>query len=313
MFKKISTRVLIIILLVLTGIYIADELLNKDKKESSFSTDQFSVDSLEISRIELLKGTVQSGKVILEKSTHTWNLKDHIGNTLNSDTTIINNALKQIFNLNVQRMVAKNKEKWKEYSVDDSSALHIALYTNNGLLKEFLIGRVNFDQRTRSASNYIRLKDDVETFEAEGMLSMSIPAHINQYRNKKLALFGKEQINKMHFIHPGDSSFLLIKNEIKWVAKDKAVDSAKVENYLNSLSSLKSTDFANIENVAGPVLHECIIEGNIPAIKIRAFAADSINKYYITSSMNPGVFFSAKNGLFDRIFKGERQFLPEEN
>ncbi|HTA28164.1 MAG TPA: hypothetical protein VK809_10265, partial [Bacteroidia bacterium] len=56
------------------------------------------------------------------------------------------------------------------------------------------------------------------------------------------------------------------------------------------------------------------IEGSSfsPAI-IKAYPADTANQYAITSSINPGTYFSGKgNAMFSKVFRGKSAFMKKE-
>jgi hypothetical protein len=118
----------------------------------------------------------------------------------------------------------------------------------------------------------------------------------------------KENINKLTFIYPGDSSFALTLKDKKWMINEEPSDSAKTANYFANITHLSSNEFAdnfNLSNLTKP-LYTIRIEGNnFSPIELRAYSGDAANRIVLTSSMNEGAKFSGdKNDLFRRVFVG---------
>jgi hypothetical protein len=47
-------------------------------------------------------------------------------------------------------------------------------------------------------------------------------------------------------------------------------------------------------------------------VEIKAFPSDSVHRFVLSSSQNPESWFSGKNGLTERIFKGKSYFSGKE-
>jgi hypothetical protein len=86
-----------------------------------------------------------------------------------------------------------------------------------------------------------------------------------------------------------------------------------VAGYLNTLSMLSSSNFVDDQKPLNDMADFTLnIEGNNFAspIVVKAFKADTVNRYLVSSSLNEGAYFSGKsNDLSDKIFAGKNKFF----
>jgi len=102
----------------------------------------------------------------------------------------------------------------------------------------------------------------------------------------------------------------------KWFLNGQPADSAKTVQYLNKLSRVTSNNFIDeVVPLSNTPTHFAKIEGNnILPVEIKAFPADTVNKYVVTSSLLPDSKFSGEKGkLLEKVFpKMEELFAEEE-
>ena len=159
-------------------------------------------------------------------------------------------------------------------------------------------------------TSYVRLNKEDEVYAVEGYLKMNFSMDINNYRNKALVDVNKDDITALKFSYPADSSFMLFKQNDKWLLNNMPVDSAKTISYISNISRLMCYDFVDGENHSNVPEYQLTIEGNnFAPIVIEAFLADTVNKFIIKSSAHTdGSFSGGKSGLTDKIFVGRSEF-----
>jgi hypothetical protein len=145
---------------------------------------------------------------------------------------------------------------------------------------------------------------------------MSLGRSINDFRNKTVIQCNKQDISKLTFKYPADSSFALIKEGDKWTIDGLLCDSVSVAGYLNSLSRLTGSYFVDEQKpLNGEADYSVSIEGNnfSSPIVVKAYESDTVNRYLITSSLNNGAYFSDKNNdLTNKIFVGKNKFSKRQ-
>jgi len=143
---------------------------------------------------------------------------------------------------------------------------------------------------------------------------MNIAADFNDWRDKKIMPGEYPDWDKLTFTYPADSGFVVMKDSSgKWLLDNKSLpDSTSVINTIKNLSNQNYGTFVNKFDTNGKqALFILKVEGRgfNPAI-IKAYAADTTNKYAITSTLDPGSFFSGKAGdMFRNIFPAKISFL----
>ncbi len=138
---------------------------------------------------------------------------------------------------------------------------------------------------------------------------MLIHTEINSFPN-----FDAKDVSKITINNP-EMSYTVSRNEGgQWMLNDIAADSAMIFAYLGKVSRLNSNNFVDDVIPSSASSHSLQIEGNnFNPIEIKAFPADTTNKYLISSSINPETYFSgAKASLFEKAFVGPEAFLKVE-
>jgi hypothetical protein len=140
---------------------------------------------------------------------------------------------------------------------------------------------------------------------------MTFGRGINDLRDKTLVNVPAQNITRVTFTYPADSSFVLSHNNNQWNIDSEKADSAKTAGFMTTLSRLSSYDIANEASTLGKEAFSVKIEGNsMQPILLKAFESDTIVKYLITSSVNPDVCFKgSQNELMKQIFASKKTFL----
>jgi len=192
--------------------------------------------------------------------------------------------------------------------------LRIAELVVNGDKEEIcdvIIGRFAYDQNSRKASTYVRLNGEKDVYSVEGYLSMLFNRDVDGFRNKSLFRGNQNDLTKLSFQFPGDSSFTLNKVENKWMIGDLPADSTKTVQFLTGVSYLVGTDFVDAFDTSDTSFlnYTATIEGNnMTPITITGYRNDIGNSVLI-SSQNPESKLDASNeGLFEKVFVGPSHF-----
>ncbi len=324
MFKKLNSKVLIIILIVLGVIYYLSTLIGN--KERSFREMVVAVDTAQVTDIQInsVKDNLQ---ISLSKTgNNTWEVVGE-GNRYPADQSIVKNILGQFNEMKSMRMAAKSSTKWAAYEVSDSTGTRVVLKSNKDELADLYIGKFSYSQPPQGGgqqqmqqqqqrgimTSFVRLANEDEVYAVDGFLKMSYQADINAYRNKSLVNVNKDDISRLQFNYP-DRSITLSKEENRWMMNGQPADSANTAKYLNKIYRLNSSNFVDPSTQKlGDASYKLSIEGNnFSPVVLKAFpAADTTINFVVSSSVNPGAEFDGtKAKLYEKVFVDETAFLP---
>jgi hypothetical protein len=321
--KFLNTKTLIILLVILGGIYLITKLT--EKEDRTFRSEMVTIDSADVTKIVILPKLGSDGQeVIITKTGYEWKLESE-GKTYKADPSSIKNVLAELMRMKSERVAAVDESKWNEYEVSDSTGTRIQLFKNKKMITDLYVGKFDYSQpkgpqnpyqqNRGKMSTYVRPAEDMEVYVVDGFIKMSIQPSVNAYRDKTLFASNKDDLTKITFNYSTFDNFVLSKEEGKWFLNGIPTDSTKTVRYLNKLARVTSSNFIDeVEPLSNSPAFQVKIEGNnILPVELKAFPADSTNKFVITSSRVPDAKYSGlKAGLFDRIFVDRSEFFPDE-
>lgn len=323
--KFLNTKTLIILLVILLGIYLVTTLTKSEDR--TFKSELVAIDTSKVTEIKIMPKVGSDGQVIvLTRAGQEWKLSAD-GKPYKADMGAIKNVLNVLKGMRTERVAATNKSKWKEMEVTDSTATRIQLYNNGDLLADLYLGKFSYKQAPQSNQfqqqrqqarmfTNIRPADEETVYVVEGgFIKMNIQPNVNSYRAKTLASIKKEDITKISYDYP-DGDFTLQKDGNNWSLNGIPTDSTQTARYLQKFARLTSTNFVDdIETQSSTPSFSVKIEGNnFAPIELRAFDADTTNKYLITSSQIPDAKFSgSKSRIFERVFIDMQDLMPKQD
>ncbi len=308
---KILSGVLII-LLVITLIITLTE--NK-KDRGTFRSEIISFSPSDITRIEMVTSRNDDPFSIVKTSGGQWEIEKG-SQRFAAQTAQVDNLLHTLSNMKAKQVVAKSRNNWEQYSVDDSLGTRVILYKGNTLTADIVAGRMSFSQSRNpyqqypDAVSYVRLGNDETVYAVEGMLTMSLNQSANDFRNADIVKSTPQHLTRVSFTYPGDSSFVLQKENEQWKVNDLPADSAHTQEYLNSLRNFTHREFDDLPAVKDLApLFEIVIEGNnMEAIRIKAYIKEE-DEYLVTSTLNKDTVFKMGSSAFARLFRGKSWFI----
>jgi hypothetical protein len=323
--KFLNTKTLIILLVVLGLIFLISKLT--EKEDRTFKSEMVTVDTAVLTRMIITPKLGEEGKeVTFTKTGSEWKLESD-GKSYKPDPSSVKNILSELVRMKSERVAATDDSKWAEFEVTDSTATRIKLYDNKKLLADLYVGKFNYTQPPQGQQNpyqqqskgkmstYVRPAGDKEVYVVDGFIKMSIQANVNAYRDKTLFSANKDDLTKIAFSYPNNESFTMTKEGNHWFLNGQQADSAKTLRYLNKLAKVTSSNFIDdVVPLTTSPTHQVRIEGNnIIPVEIKAFPADSVNQFVITSSLVADAKYSgSKSGLFERVFVKSTEFFAEQ-
>jgi hypothetical protein len=323
MYKKKTIRKLAVFFVILLALVVAVLLMDQKKGKSTFRTDLFETDTADVTAIIIRTRADRDNPVILEKKKSGWQLKSG-DRQFNAEPAMVQEMLRTLNDLKAIRVAATDKAKWKEFEVDDSSAVKITVKKDKKLLSTLYMGKFSY-QMPKNAnpydyynqqpkiSTYVKVGDEKQVYVAEGFLSMIFNRSFNDYRNQSIIRSNSNDWTRLTFSYPADSSFVMVKEKGFWAMDGMPVDSVKAAEYFKSIASASCEKFVDDQKpLSAKPEFTLKIEGynGLKPIVISAYAADSTHGYLIQSSENEGTYFSGKqSGLVSRIFVSRTKFV----
>ena len=308
MFKRFSNRQLLITLAVLAGLYLLSMAVG-GRAERTFRDVVAAVDTAQVNK--LLISPAGKEQVQLVKNAGKWNVVLPDGKQAPTSANSVRSALGNLSLLEANQLVSRDEGDWGEYKVD-SAGTRIQAFNGEQQLMDIILG--NFVFRA-VGMNYLRVSGEEDTYLVEGYLDGTFNKAINDWRDKTIMKGSQSDIMMLAFSYPADSSFQLTKDSAnQWVLADfTMVDQTKVNAYLSPLISTNGSVFVDRQPLTPTPDFQLGIQTMTQGlIEIKAYP-DAEHEYLISSSLNPDTYFSGKEeGLFGKIFVGQRRFLDEE-
>jgi len=312
MFKKFNTKTLLIILVILGGIAAYSKYSSK-KSENTFREEFVKIDTSAVTQILIYPKADKGKEIKITKTEKGWELQNDKIKTA-ADSNAVRSLLGNFADVKSVSLGAADKSGWGEMQVTDTSGTRIKIITKDQTY-DMIIGKFGYDPASRNGMTYIRHADEEPVYAIEGFLSMSINQGFNSWRNRGFIHGNKENWNNLTFTYPGDSSFVLTKQNNTWMVNGEMADSTKIVNYLNGLANMQSSGFVDGYTPSSTPVFTLSIQGNNQpaAISVLAYPADSTQKFILHSSQNADAYFSeAQSNIAGRIFVGKGSLMQTE-
>ena len=317
---KFNNRTLIIILILLAGVFLVSRYFRSKTSEGNLKNLQVKIDTAKIDRISIYPKAENQEEIRFTRMGDLWTVqKGEI--VAEAEAYAVRNIFSEILTIKPEQLVATAREKWSEFYVNDSLGTRVVMNEGKKTRLDMMIGRFNYQpapggyetgygQNYGRGITYVRLSDENEVYAIEGFLAMTFNQDFNSWRNQVLLTLTKENITRITLDYPMDSGFVLIAQDSLWLIDGMFPDSAKMAQYLNSLSRKSGSEFADDFSVVTAPDYQLTIEGNnMQAVTVKAYLRPP-NEYILNSSLNPKSFFvSGKEGLFRDLFKSRSELL----
>jgi Domain of unknown function (DUF4340) len=312
MFNKLSTKSLIIIFAVLLVLVVAFVFLQPHHGESTFKSQLVDLDTSQVTSISIYPIATKHKEVNLYKSGNQWYVKLKDNRTAMIPQEKIKSMYSQLTNMRTVGVAAQGESHWNEFKVD-SNATQVKVYDGNKIAANLFLGKFAFTQ-PRSMMTYVRVADDNNVYEIDGMPSFIFNHDQNYFRNETLVSGGYTSWDTISFHYHADSSFQIVKVNNKWMMGNKPTDSAGTVSYLRYLSNLRNTEFVDNfdQNILAKPLYSVDVKSGNGIFTVYAYQADS-SKVILHSTLNTeGYFDGSKNKQTEKIFVGKEKFFPKK-
>ncbi len=320
MFKKLSIKTLTWVFIGLFILTLAFKISDHTNGINTLKAELFNIDETSITSI-IVKPKILNGQSIeLKKDKDNWRVL-YEGNSYTANVSVIDQLVEELNGLKPLRLASQSKDKWKHYELTDSLATEVQFMGNKEELAKLYIGKFSYSQPKTNGmmqqnpymqaqgtmTTYVRYNDEKEVYAVEGFLSNTTNRKVDTFRDKTLLKVNKNEINKIAFSYPADSSFTMIKKEEVWLCNGIQLDSSSVAKYLNSITSLKGTSFTDAKNTSFPYRAKIYNNNNEP---IEISAAIENDQVFFTTSQNTKTYFKEEQKTnFNKLFISKEKLI----
>jgi len=281
-----NNKNLTIIFVILLAAFAASKIF-KGNQNTSFEKVIIHVDTAAVDKIVVHPKGAELEYSIL-KSNQAWSVSQG-GITTTAKSSTVAAMLGTLSNIEIQRLVARSKERWVDYDVDENSGVRIEVYSGKKKLEDFVVGRFNFDQQSRSATSYLR-----------------------KYWDKTILNLEKERVSQIEIRSGGRTESLNVTQGLWLKSTGERIDSTLMSQYLNGISQLNGstvTDQLSTSDLA-EVASVKVTDGESHQVSI--YAKDG--GFWLHSSVNNGVYFdSDSTGVYQKLVGDLEDLLWEES
>ncbi len=314
MSKRFDNKRLLMILGGLVVLLLLTVLIKIPRERSTLKGNLVEIDTSSVGKIIITPKSGTGNQFEFRKENDKWSIVqgDIVAIPMKG---AVGNILSEIMAVKPQTLAAVGESMWKEYELTDSLATEVKIVSKKGKeLAGLMIGKFSYRQvgnpyagnagNNIEGTTYVRLAGEKEIYAVDGFLAFSFSGGFDDWRDKSFVRCNKDDITKVIFTMPSDSSFILAKRDSLWYAANHKADSAKTANYLNSLSLVDGQEFEDGFKPGSFPVYQIVIEGNnLLNITVKCFRGEG-DKLVFNSSLNPDVYFSGKrDGIFAELFK----------
>jgi hypothetical protein len=313
--RKISNRILIIVLVALVGIFALARVFRAPRLEGNLRKELVRLDTAKVTEIRIQRSGPDSLPLSLKREGPRW-FAEQQGRKYGIDPSSVKGVLGTLSLIQAERMASRRKDKWDNFNVGDNGT-RVSVYTGDRAETELTIGKTGFNQARPDPNNpyggfggaytYVRLTDEDEVYTVDGFLESTFARSLNDWRDKAFLRIARDKITKVTFIYPGDSSFVLEKQDTVWTAGGRAADKAKVEGWLNQLTYKNLNEFADSFNPLLATDASVVINAGEQVIgKVEAWKNGA--EWVLRSALQPEVTFSSAGSSVarDLFIKADR-------
>ena len=297
--QKVSTKILVIILVILVGIVVVNKMFLSKKSERNFKEILVTIDTTNISEISFIPKQ-STDEITFVKKSNNWFVKSG-DNEYNASSRNIKGLLSELAKLKPKSVVGRKKETWAKFEVNDSLGTKLKVKEGSKLVADLVVGKFSYKQtngpqggQNYIITSYVRLTNDKDIYAIDGQLSLMFNKDVNSYRNTEVAHFVKENVTEI-IINTPNGNTTTAKQNNTWLTNGEQADSLAIDKYLSSITNLTNRNFINDSGDLSNPMYSFKIKGNnFNEIEINAYPKDSVSSYLV-SNQNLGTVFEDKN------------------
>jgi hypothetical protein len=323
MTKRLDNKRLLYLLTGLVAILILTVIIKIPKENGTLRDKIADFDTSGVAKIIIHPKAGKGDSFELYRQNSKWMVKQGSIESA-SQPGAVENIFSETLGLKPESLASVNKKEWARYDLTDSLATRIEFLNKKGKrMADLMFGKMDYKQQQNpyagyggnnvQVTSYVRLHNENKVYAVSGFISFTFGTSFNDWRDKTFIKTDRNNITRMIFTYPADSSFTLIRNGNLWNIAEAKADSSKVAGYLNTLVQENGQKIMDNFHPSGNPVYQLKIEGNnMKDIDVSCYNNIAGGEYIVNSSLNPEIYFSTKKKeIPDRIFKSAGYFLDK--
>ena len=234
---------LFIFLVVISLVFAIIKFTKNPDRSTSYNEKLVDFDSQIVDKIEI---ETENEQVILKKIADQWKVR--VGKKQHEAVkSTVETFLQTIQTIKPSRIASRSVERWSDYDVDDRGT-RVVISRTDDIFLDIILGRFAFEGQ-RTYYNFVRLRDENDTYVAENFMKMSLVSQRNDFRNNRVLNIKNDSLIFINFIYP-DSAFSLTKKENNWFKNNNKVDSIQLKNYFDDVQFVVNKSFASLDSAS---------------------------------------------------------------
>lgn len=309
-----ATKSLSIIFVVLLGVTLAVKLGDTGIASEALRSTVMSVDTARVDRVVIEQPT-EGRSVTLRKENGQWTVTGSgTDASYPADPSVITNAIQRLNQLNVQAVATRNPDKYTRYKVD-STGTNVSLFSGDQPLGSIIIGAPQILGR-REFNSYVRRPGEESVFTVEGFLPPAFNKPVADWRNKTIWKLNPDEISRVDFMYPADSSFSLERaGQRRWAIAGDTLEPGGASSLISRLGTLRAGGFVDSlakENF-GTELYAIQLRmenGVQKTLRLRIPSGDN-TLFHATATDFPYVFTLNKSSFESSVLKSREELLNQ--
>ncbi|HEV2478658.1 MAG TPA: DUF4340 domain-containing protein [Puia sp.] len=203
-----------------------------------------------------------------------------------------------------QRLVSRNKDRWDNYKVGDTTGTRVVVYKGKAPIADYFIGGGSSSEGGGSSLNgggpsagaggastaYIRANGHSEVYAADSYLESMVDKPFAGWRDKSVLRLSTTNITGISF--QGTPGYVLSKKDSTWWLAGGRVSTDSINRYLNSLQYYDLSRFADDFTASASPDRSILFSGaKSPLATLQAWRRPD-GSWVVNSSQNPAAYFA---------------------
>lgn len=304
--KLSNTHILAAVFFVLVAAFVLTRMFRAPARMSNIQTGVLKVDTAAVTEIRILRNSeTDSTEKVLTRTDGKWRVEQS-GVNASADSYAVSSILRALNDLEYDRMVTRNKDKWEDYGVTDETGINVTVSGKSGTLSTFVVGA------PRGGEAFLRSGDADEVYTVNATVHGAFSRDFNSLRDRTFLKVPKGLVSRLEFRYPADSGFVLERKDDRWMIDNARADSAKVESFLNALRSRSLSAFADDFVPSGDADLSLVVSGTAGDLEtVRAWRQPD-STWRLASGVQRDVYFSdSGTRVIADLFRRRSYFLQE--